>query len=48
LLKNNYRVIGITLRGFGLSDKPGGKYNYDVFADDIKVILDRLKLKTPQ
>ena len=45
LLKNNYRVIGITLRGFGLSDKPGGKYNYDVFADDIKVILDRLKIK---
>ena len=44
LLENNYRVIGITLRGFGLSDKPGGKYNYDVFADDIKVILDRLKI----
>jgi pimeloyl-ACP methyl ester carboxylesterase len=44
LLQNNYRVIGITLRGFGLSDKPGGIYNYDVFADDIKVILDRLKI----
>jgi non-heme chloroperoxidase len=45
LLENNYRVIGITLRGFGLSDKPGGKYNYDVFADDIKVVLERLKIK---
>jgi pimeloyl-ACP methyl ester carboxylesterase len=45
LLENDYRVIGITLRGFGLSDKPGGKYNYDVFADDIKVILDRLKIE---
>jgi pimeloyl-ACP methyl ester carboxylesterase len=45
LLQNNFRVIGITLRGFGLSDKPGGKYNYDVFADDIKVILDRLKIE---
>ena len=45
LLENDYRVIGITLRGFGLSDKPGGKYNYDVFADDIKVILDKLEIK---
>lgn len=45
LLQKNYRVIGITLRGFGLSDKPGGKYNYDVFADDIKVILDKLKIE---
>jgi non-heme chloroperoxidase len=45
LLQKNYRVIGITLRGFGLSDKPGGKYDYDVFADDIKVILDKLKIE---
>lgn len=35
LLDQGYRVIGITLRGFGKSDKPYGKYNYDVFADDI-------------
>jgi pimeloyl-ACP methyl ester carboxylesterase len=33
------------LRGFGLSDKPGGKYNYDVFADDIKVVLDKLNIQ---
>jgi non-heme chloroperoxidase len=45
LLQKNYRVIGITLRGFGLSDKPGGNYNYDVFADDIKVILDKLNIE---
>ncbi|PKB18794.1 alpha/beta fold hydrolase [Flavobacterium sp. 5] len=44
-IQNGYRVIGISLRGFGLSDKPGGKYNYDVFADDIKVILDKLKIE---
>jgi len=44
-VEKGYRVIGITLRGFGLSDKPGGKYNYDVFADDIKVILDKLKIE---
>jgi len=30
------------MRGFGQSSKPYGKYNYDVFADDIKVILDKL------
>lgn len=45
LLEQGYRVIGITLRGFGKSDKPYGKYNYDVFADDIKVILDKLKIE---
>jgi pimeloyl-ACP methyl ester carboxylesterase len=42
LLKNGFRVIGITLRGFGQSDKPYGKYDYDVFADDIKVVLEEL------
>lgn len=45
LVESGYRVIGITLRGFGKSDKPFGKYNYDVFADDIKVVLDKLKIK---
>lgn len=45
LIQKGYRVIGITLRGFGLSDKPGGRYDYDVFADDIKVVLDKLKIE---
>jgi non-heme chloroperoxidase len=45
LIKAGYRVIGITLRGFGQSDKPYGKYNYDQFADDIKVVLDKLNIK---
>ena len=44
LIKNGYRAIGITLRGFGQSDKPYGKYNYDVFADDIKVVLEELQI----
>lgn len=44
-IEKGYRVIGITLRGFGLSDKPAGKYNYDVFADDIKIVLDKLKIE---
>jgi non-heme chloroperoxidase len=45
LVKNGCRAIGITLRGFGQSDKPYGKYNYDVFADDIKVILEDLQIE---
>jgi pimeloyl-ACP methyl ester carboxylesterase len=45
LVKNGFRVIGITLRGFGKSDKPYGKYNYDVYADDIKAVLDKLKIE---
>jgi non-heme chloroperoxidase len=45
LVKAGYRVIGITMRGFGQSDKPFGKYNYDQFAADIKVVLDKLEIK---
>jgi pimeloyl-ACP methyl ester carboxylesterase len=45
LIKAGYRVIGITLRGFGQSDKPYSKYNYDQFADDIKAVLDKLDIK---
>src|SRR5437870_2808477 len=45
LIQNNFRVVGIALRGFGKSDKPYGQYNYDVYADDIKVILDKLKIE---
>ena len=44
LIKNGFRAIGITLRGFGQSDKPYGKYDYDVFADDIKVVLEELEI----
>lgn len=44
LLKNGFRAIGITLRGFGQSDKPYGKYDYDVFAEDIKVVLEELRI----
>jgi non-heme chloroperoxidase len=45
LINQNFRVIGITLRGFGKSDKPYGNYNYDVHAGDIKKILDELNVK---
>ena len=45
LIDNNFRVIGITLRGFGKSDKPYGKYDYDVHAADIRKVLIQLKIK---
>lgn len=45
LINENFRVIGITLRGFGKSDKPFGDYNYDVHALDIKRVLDKLGIE---
>lgn len=45
LINKNFRVIGITLRGFGKSDKPYEDYNYDVHVSDIKTILKKLDIK---
>ncbi len=45
LVQKGFRVVGITLRGFGKSDMPYGKYDYDVYADDIKVVLDKLHIE---
>lgn len=45
LIKNNFRAIGITLRGFGKSDKPYGEYNYNIHALDIKNVLSTLDIK---
>jgi pimeloyl-ACP methyl ester carboxylesterase len=45
LVKNHFRVIGITLRGFGKSNKPYGAYNYDVHALDVKNVLSKLDVK---
>ena len=45
LINKNFRVIGITLRGFGKSDKPYGEYNYDVHASDINAVLTKLVIK---
>jgi pimeloyl-ACP methyl ester carboxylesterase len=42
LIDKKFRVIGITLRGFGKSDKPYGGYNYDVHASDINKVLTKL------
>lgn len=45
LVRKGFRVVGITLRGFGQSDKPYGRYDFDVFSDDIKVVLEKLKIE---
>ncbi len=45
LPKMGYRCIGIDIRGFGNSDKPWSGYNYDRLADDIRCIVEALKLK---
>ena len=45
LINAGFRAIGITLRGFGKSDKPYGAYNYDVHVSDIKKVLDILGIK---
>lgn len=44
LPKYGIRCIGIDLRGFGDSDKPWCDYNYDVFADDLLVVLRKMNL----
>ncbi|CAD0004767.1 alpha/beta fold hydrolase [Flavobacterium chungangense] len=44
-VQKGFRVIGISMRGFGKSDRPYGKYDFDVFSDDIKVVLDKLKIE---
>lgn len=44
-VQKGFRVIGISLRGFGKSDRPYGNYNFDVFSDDIKVVLEKLKIE---
>ncbi len=45
LPKLGYRCIGIDTRGFGNSDKPWGGYDYNTLADDVKGVVDALRLQ---
>ena len=45
LPKMGYRCIGIDTRGFGNSDKPYDGYDYNRLADDVKCVVDALKLQ---
>lgn len=40
-----YRCIGIDMRGFGNSDKPWGSYDYNRLADDVRYVVEALKLQ---
>jgi non-heme chloroperoxidase len=44
LLAAGHRVITYDRRGFGRSSKPGTGYNYDTFAADLDVLLNKLNL----
>lgn len=44
LVNNGYRVIAYDRRGFGKSSKPWDGYNYDTMTDDLKELIDQLKL----
>ncbi|MFY9176978.1 MAG: alpha/beta hydrolase [Caldicoprobacterales bacterium] len=45
LPKYGYRCIGIDQRGFGKSDKPWDGYDYNRLADDVRCVVETLKLQ---
>jgi non-heme chloroperoxidase len=45
LTKYGYRCIQIDLRGFGKSDRPWTGYSYNRVADDIRIVIDALRLR---
>src|SRR5947209_12513460 len=45
LLASGYRVITYDRRGFGKSSQPATGYNYDTFAEDLRIVLTQLKLQ---
>src|SRR5215831_1863809 len=45
LLDAGHRVITYDRRGFGDSSRPSTGYDYDVFASDLKMLLDELDLR---
>ena len=45
LLPAGHRVITYDRRGFGKSSQPTAGYNYDTFAEDLRKLITRLKLR---
>ncbi len=45
LLEAGFRVITYDRRGFGQSGHPADGYNYDVFADDLAAVLEKLDIQ---
>lgn len=44
LASAGHRVVAYDRRGFGMSDKPGGGYDYNTLADDLEGLLAELEL----
>jgi non-heme chloroperoxidase len=44
LAEHGIRVVAYDRRGFGKSSKPWGGYDYDTLADDLKALIDQLRL----
>ncbi|MDZ4712384.1 MAG: alpha/beta hydrolase [bacterium] len=44
LVQSGFRVIAYDRRGFGRSSRPWDGYDYDTLTDDLKAIIDQLKL----
>ena len=44
LAEAGFRVVAYDRRGFGRSDQPWTGYDYDTMADDLKAVMDGLKL----
>ncbi|MDF2672879.1 MAG: alpha/beta hydrolase, partial [Clostridiales bacterium] len=45
LPKIGYRCIGMDTRGFGNSDKPWNGYDYNRLADDVRCVVEALRLQ---
>lgn len=45
LPKQGIRCVAIDYRGFGQADKPWSGYDYDRLADDLRAVIDVLKLR---
>ena len=43
--RDRFRVLGLTRRGHGLSDKPEGGYDTATLADDVRKFLDALQIQ---
>jgi non-heme chloroperoxidase len=45
LPKMGYRCVGMDCRGFGLSDRPWSGYDYNRLSDDIRSVIEAMKLE---
>ncbi|HSG43321.1 MAG TPA: alpha/beta fold hydrolase [Anaerolineales bacterium] len=46
-LSSEFKVVGLTRRGHGRSDKPENEFNLETLVDDIRNFLDHLGIQRP-